>query len=365
MNHLRRLISNKAKRRHSGACYDDDLPEISVQHHYSSNYSDPSVGTEAEFEAEDLYPNYNAYTPHLPAEIWLHIINLIERAGDKLSLSRVSTLFRALVLPSFKTIDLFPSESFTSSGFKNPDDTTLLVSLRGTQLASVVTSFIIKLTCDSGWDLRPPTSCMCLALDDLLSTVFKMMANLVHLDICCKIRCSNATHRCLANISARRLRSLSFQCCCSALGSLHLDTTLTPAVPATLESLRWHCSPRSYDPTPKEVTLNSPDIFLELNALVYSGNSMDDKLLATRPVRRVWVLDLTPGTEEAFGRALRQNPREMVPVGLEFVIFTRFLKLGGVVRANPRWFGNLSHIGTLPYISKDSMVSLHVVLLPY
>jgi hypothetical protein len=223
----------------------------------------------------------------------------------------------------------------------------------------MVTSFTIKLICNPGWLLTGttrPSTCMCLALDDLLSIVFKMMVSLVHLDIDCKIRCSNATHRCLTNISARTLRSLSFQCYCSALASFHLDTTLTPAVLATLESLRWCCSPRARDPRP-EGTLTDPNIFSKLDALVYSGNSMEDKLIATRPVRRVWVLDLTRGTEATFMLAMSHNSGEIAPVGLECVIFTRFLKLGGVVAGNPKWFENLRHIGTLPYIPKDSVVS--------
>jgi hypothetical protein len=353
MNRLRRLISNKAKRHHPSTCHGETLPQAPVQSH-PSNHSEASFGTSTEFEAEDPHPNENAYAPRLPAEIWLQIINLVEGNGDKLSLSRVSSLFRALIQPSFKTIDLFPNEAYAGSGYKNPDELSLLLSLRGTQLASIVTSFTIKLTCTSGWKL---TKCMCLELDDLLSTVFKAMVNLVHLDIHCKICCSNATHRCLTNISARGLRSLSFQCRCSALASLHLDTSLTPAMLATLESLRWYCSPLGLD-RPKEGTLTNPNLFLKLNALVYSGNSMDDKLIATLPVGRVWVLDLTPGTEEAFGQALSHDSGGMVPVGLEYVIFTRFVKLGGVVAANPRWFENLRHIGTLPYIPKDGIVSV-------
>jgi hypothetical protein len=346
MNRLHLL--NKAKRHHSGARHGETLPripEIFVQSH-PSNYSELS-GTERKGKA--LHSNENAYTPHLPAELWLHIINLLNGNIEKLTLSRVSKVLRSLILPYFKTINLFPNQDSASSGYKDSDEFNLLLSLRGPQLASVVTSLTIKPTCTyrAGWKL---TRCMCLKLDGLMSTAFNAMVNLAHLDIHCKMcdRYGEHRYRCFTRISTRRLLSLSFQCHCESVGLHYSDTYISPAVLSTVESLRWYCR-RSYV---------GREQISRVNALVYYGSYREDKLMAARSIRRVWIPDEKGDTAVPFVRALGDDVGENDSVGLNRIILEKFDRLEEMVAAKPGWFGNLQHIGTLPHIRIDSLVSI-------
>jgi hypothetical protein len=276
-----------------------------------------------------------------------------------MSLSRVSSVLRTLVLPSFKTINLFPNEGSGSSGYKDPDDLNLLLSLRGTQLASVVTSFTIKLTCTSGWKLTGQMRCMCLELNGLLSIAFKEMVNLVHLDIHCKMCYTYGVHRCFPRISTRSLLSLSLQCYCQSIGSIFSDTSIPPAVLSTVESLRWYYNPVYFaHPRLREQSSSEPNILSRVNALVYYGSRRDDKLIATRSIRRVWIPSERGENTVAFMRALSDDAGGTDSIGLTCIIVEKFEKLEGLVAAKPGWFGNLQHIGTLPHIRIDDLVSV-------
>jgi len=120
-----------------------------------------------------------------------------------------------------------------------------------------------------------------------------------------------------------------------------------------VESWGWYCEPNIFaEVRPKEPI--SSDLS-RVSALVYYAGHLEDNLMATGSIRRVWIPDEQGDNAVVFIHRLGDDARNKDLIGLTCIILNKFDKLEMMVTAKPWWFKNLQHIGTLRIDSSVSM----------
>jgi hypothetical protein len=302
------------------------------------------MGTELEAATYDPC-NVNVYTPHLPTELWLLIIGILEETSDLFSLSHTSGVLRALVLP-IRTVTVFPDREY-SPGEDASRQFRTLKAFRDTRLAATVTELDLRLPC-----LGPPGwRCTCSSVDAALGTVLQAMVNLEVLHLVC-VLCPyqpEERHHYFSNLDRRRLRHVSFQCFCTD-DPLWCETMLSAPIFNTVEALRWSSSNKARV-MPWAGRLNHPTDLPNLSALAHLGSGLEDELLATRPIRRICSSQRL-SEHRGFLSSLEASPGILTHVVLE-----KFFDLQTFVKAMPLCFSNIQHVGTLPPLPRDEKVS--------
>ena len=292
--------------------------------------------------SEDCVPP-STYTPYLPAELWLQIINHLRWNTDVYNLSQTSRFLRPIALSTCKTLDLSIFEPIAEFDFS------ILCASRIPARASIVKELRVTLLCRKGEGTLP--ECECDIFDRGLELALHAMVNLQDLDITCLLcRASNSTrHAYIITPDAPRqhatqLRTLSF--ICSGHGHIYppdenqIDSPLLFDSPLfnSVEVLRW----RRW--RPRDHPAGSPVKGLpKLKAIASSGKALENTLLATRPIQRLHIVDLYVAYEP-FLRAL-----EMSMTSLTHLIHVDLARLNIILSTTRLVFPNLRHIGTLEY----------------
>jgi len=274
----------------------------------------------------------------------LLVISLLEETSDLFSLSHTSGVLRALVLP-IRAVTVFPAREY-SPGEDASRQFRTLKAFRDTGLAAAVTEFRVRLPC-----LGPPGwRCTCSSVDATLGTALQAMVNIELIDIIC-VLCPHQPqerHQYFSNLEPRRLRHVSFQCFCTE-GPLWCETMLSAPIFNTVEALRWSSSNKARV-MPWAGGLNHPTDLPNLTALAHLGSSLEDELLATRHIRRVYSSQRL-SEHRGFLSSLEASPGILTHVVLE-----KFFDLRTFVQAMPLCFSNIQHVGTLPPIPHDEKV---------
>jgi len=287
----------------------------------------------------------HVYRPRLPVEIWLEILELVDRKRTLLALCHTSRMLRALACSFFKTLDLLPRETRNLSRQEQFQELKVIGAFRQPGLASTVTRFDVQLVSSPGvcqWGSR--RFCACWSLEMCVVEVLDAMVNLEHLSIHCVLCSSPERSRYLNSLQPRKLRSLSYRCSCGTTSHNEPGPLLTAPILNTVEALRWaHGMQDRYPWWTTESFLNRT-ILPCITRLEHQGKSVENEILSTRPIQRVCVTS-QPRLDGSFRRALYTFPGSLTHIVME-----EFFKLDSIISKDPVCFVNVRHIGTIPAI---------------
>lgn len=302
-------------------------------------------------------------TPQLPTELWIQILRHIDQNLGLLTLCHTSRLLRRLALPlAFRAIDLQSVEHHSRSEMDKNFKFKVLKPLQAPWLAANVTDFRVAL---SAWHMchkygRPriygSSDCSCDAIDRQLGDSLVPMINLQTLDIQCLL-CTVFTdqrHRYIMELKTRNLRIFSFRCYCLRQSHALRERVLSSSVLATVQVLRWQVT--AYDQLTDSLgeILDDMRTLPSLSALYYHGTAMDNKLLATRPIKRLAVY----GAESALEQALSKTP-----AAFTHVIVDDLSRRTQMLLSKSSMFTELQHIGTIPMVTSNDASNLIELLL--
>lgn len=268
------------------------------------------------------------------------------------ALSWTSGLFRALALPLlFQTVDLLgPKIPGPHPGKQLQNHSKILKSLRTPGVAAIVMELNVSLSaqvCNRQTAhrslFRNSQKCTCDALDDQVGKCIKIMVNLkvlhVHCFLC--VDKSDGRHHYMANLETRDLRTLYFVCLCSPITSGQLGRILHSSMQSTIQTLRWCTYAALSTSQSTEKAIYNSQILPSLNALFHGGTSMENSLLAHRPISRIFTGLIREVTCPGLISAFVASPGVLT----HFIVHDH--SLGAKILAlKPAAFANLQHIGT-------------------
>ncbi|KIM28020.1 hypothetical protein M408DRAFT_147273 [Serendipita vermifera MAFF 305830] len=310
-----------------------------------------------------LFISLKPFDIHLPVELWLQIISFIESKRDLFALSHVSNMFRRIVFPSFRSLDLLYLENTGLSRQEQFNDLRIIGVFRQPELATIVTKFDIRIISSPCIDpyrspVRSAWHCSCNSMQKRVAEALDAMVNLEHLGIHCFLCAGVDKHRYFEDVKARRLQSFSGRCSCAGISHHEREHVLLDPFFTNIRSLRW--SHGAWDvvyPRSTDSPFNKVSTLLDLTALVHSGRHSENMILRKRPIQRIYItnLDRRPAN---FLRALCTFPGS-----LTHVILDDFSRLKDIISHDQECFVNVRHIGTIPAIPTGPEIEACVVSL--
>jgi len=296
----------------------------------------------------------------LPYELWLHIFSYVEDRNDIVNLCRCSGTLREIAeVYLYRNLNI--NFSAVNGGARRA--LMLLEAIRNPRFSSVTTEIRVNFqSCrqriDTARGETSPKKCKCGAIDDMFGVALQSMRVLEVLSIECHfcMNLSTGRHHYLTNLATKNLRQLRYECHCSMGNSFDPAALLSAPWMRSVTALNWPPSLWTSIPPITLRGLMKTDGFLpNIDTLNYAGPGLYDELLTKRTIRRLSSLVIDPSPP------LDNHPNRRLITHLSINEYCLNTLLTGVMGIGQ--FGNLQHLGTLPFSQDFSNTNNDVVSL--
>jgi hypothetical protein len=288
----------------------------------------------------------------LPNELWVVVIDFVDRRKDLYQLCRTSRFLRSIAEPK-----LYERHFRHSKRASKMDTRSIVLHPR---LENIVNTVFLQLTpwsFESGrWvccyntllDALEPI-CPCDRLDEALGRVLSGLFNLRALRISCQSCKMTRTrghryerHRYLATLQTKVLQEVNIDCTCSDMDEKKLVEYLGAPSMIPVTTLGW-CT-WGQGPTNRYLkeSLTNLNILPNLRTLFYVRNDVNDLLLRYRSIQRISASSTAQCNAPTY-EELTKRHRSLTHISIQ--VYGNAITLMTAIATNPFPFQNLQHLG--------------------